>query len=655
MHEQGTGVRGEEAGDGEGDERRASRVHPVRLGGALVLAHGDDDAARAAAAETADDGEGQGQPGQGDEVEADLAADGNRPEQRLALDARPRQPAEVAAIEEVGRGRQGQGQRGDRQQQAAGAQGGQADSGTRHRPGGRGDEHRQGEIPPLAGRQRAGNGGADADERQLAEADVAGPSGEHHEREGDDAEHDDRRGEVHAALGRDEREHECRGGNDECQRAPRPKHLGQAGQGARDRPHRTRRHPAGVLDQLPDRGPAPAEQEEGGDDDGEQYGVDVRRLTGVEDDGLLEHSEGDRAGRHHREVVHTPEHGRPQRPQQDPRSEDGADLEAHHAGPQEDGQRREHGGDRPHRGVHASHGNAERRRPVRIVGGGAQRHAEARPAQEGGEGDEHDRNGDHGDDVVAVEADVGDRERRVYRRGVRLHAPLEVERVRQQEAGAGQQLGHADRRHRQHEARRAGETPDDEELEHGPQHEGGAQAGRHPDEPVDAGAHDEQDGQRGRHRAQVALGEVHDAVRLVDEDEPEGDERGQPADHGAVDDDAERHRPQHLLGGDQHGHRRERDGAPAGAGGGRGGGYGLQFCGSPARGRDHPPPARRFGRFGEEWADAAANSEGDAVPPPHGGGVSRRGRPPADRRLRLGPGRGPLRGAAARVGNGGDL
>ena len=62
---------------------------------------------------------------------------------------------------------------------------------------------------------------------------------------------------------------------------------------------------------------------------------------------------------------------------------------------------------------------------------------------------------------------------------------------------------------------------------------------------------EQQDREDGRHRAEVALREVHDAVRAVDEREADGEQRGERSDQRALHDDAERRIPEHVRDVDQ--------------------------------------------------------------------------------------------------------
>ena len=71
--------------------------------------------------------------------------------------------------------------------------------------------------------------------------------------------------------------------------------------------------------------------------------------------------------------------------------------------------------------------------------------------------------------------------------------------------------------------------------------------GHERDDPARAAGHDEQHRERRRRRAEVALGEVEDAVRPVHEGEPEREEGAQAAEDRALHHDPRRRPPQQLY------------------------------------------------------------------------------------------------------------
>ena len=100
------------------------------------------------------------------------------------------------------------------------------------------------------------DGGADADERHLPEAHLAAQAGQHDERQPDDREHDDPRGEVRAALREEERHCEQHGGADQRGAPPHDAHLGEPDELARDRAHLAHRLPGRRLGRRGRRGRA---------------------------------------------------------------------------------------------------------------------------------------------------------------------------------------------------------------------------------------------------------------------------------------------------------------------------------------------------------------------------------------------------------------
>ncbi len=114
----------------------------------------------------------------------------------------------------------------------------------------------------------------------------------------------------------------------------------------------------------------------------------------------------------------------------------------------------------------------------------------------------------------------------------------------------GQELRDADGRDGQHETRRAAEPVDerplDDEAEEDRADEAEEEGDRigEPGHPVRCAARrvpgEQQDREDRRHRAEVALREVDDAVRAVDQREADGEQRGERSDQRALHDDAER-------------------------------------------------------------------------------------------------------------------
>ena len=140
-----------------------------------------------------------------------------------------------------------------------------------------------------------------------------------------------------------------------------------------------------------------------------------------------------------REPLHARHDGGGQRPHQDGRAEQPPDRKTDDAGTKEDGERGEHGRDDPHDRLDALDRDAEQERPVGVLGARTDGDADVRVAEERHERDDHDRDGDHRDDVVAAEDRLADRETEVERRREALRRRLDVEGPRQQDAADGEQ------------------------------------------------------------------------------------------------------------------------------------------------------------------------------------------------------------------------
>jgi hypothetical protein len=124
----------------------------------------------------------------------------------------------------------------------------------------------------------------------------------------------------------------------------------------------------------------------------------------------------------------------------------------------------------------------------------------------------------------------------------RLRRLIEVEELGEAELHEREQLRDADRRDREDQARGVLEPPDDPDLddEAGADRRNETDGHRHPE--VELPADDERRREDAGHGAHVALREVHDAVRAVDEHEAHRDERGQRAGDDAEEQDRRRRR-----------------------------------------------------------------------------------------------------------------
>ena len=89
-----------------------------------------------------------------------------------------------------------------------------------------------------------------------------------------------------------------------------------------------------------------------------------------------------------------------------------------------------------------------------------------------------------------------------------------------------EELRDSDRRHRELEARRLREAPDEHDLDQRTQPDGGGQPDRRREPEVQPLA-DEQRREDGHRATDVELGEVDDPVGAVDEHQPDGDQARQ--------------------------------------------------------------------------------------------------------------------------------
>ncbi len=221
----------------------------------------------------------------------------------------------------------------------------------------------------------------------------------------------------------------------------------------------------------------PAVEQQPDDDDHEQHREHVEISSGIEDDRLFDDSETDGSRRDAREVLHTPEDHGGERADEHGHAQRAPDREIGDTGPQEHGDESKHGGDHPHRRLHASDGDAEGGCPVGPLGRGADRDADTRVAHEQRERDQDDRHDDEDHQVVVVEEHPADAhldvERWVERGPVEV---LEPEPGRHEQRDRRQQLGDADRGNRKDEPRRAREAVDQRPFDDEPEEDRADQA-----------------------------------------------------------------------------------------------------------------------------------------------------------------------------------
>ena len=271
----------------------------------------------------------------------------------------------------------------------------------------------------------------------------------------------------------------------------------------------------------------------------------VLGLVPVPHHGLLHDAEPDRGERDRRQVLHAADHRGRERGEEQRRSEHGTDREADDPRPEEHGEEAEHRGDHPHRGVDVAHRDADQGGALGVVGAGAHRGTEP-AAEEQREAHERERHEHHCEHVVAAEADRVDREVPVDRRRVALGWDATANQRGRSRPSPASTCARPIVATVEHQARRAGEPTDDEDLHHRAERHRRGEAGDEGDQPTRAAADHEQDRERRRCRAQVALREVEDAVGPVHQGETQREQCAQSAEQRALHDDARRWGPQHL-------------------------------------------------------------------------------------------------------------
>jgi hypothetical protein len=335
----------------------------------------------------------------------------------------------------------------------------------------------------------------------------------------------------------------------------RPAHLGQPGQ--------LRGHGSDLVDRLPRRlvvevgAPvAPAAQQQGDEHHCGEHAVEGRHRHAEQRDGAalvpvdaeLEHPEGHGGEADDRQVHQAAEQQGGERAQQDAQAEHRADREPEDASPHEGGGEGEQRRDRPHQRLQPLHRDTEQRRPVGAVGRGADGDAQRGALEEHHQAEHQQRRGDHGDDAVGAEDGAAELEADVEGVGDagRDVGPLDAEPAGHEHGDAGEELGEADRGHREHQPWGGEEAPDDRQLDDPAEGERGGRTGRHGRGvgPPPLGEQDEDEHRRGG--TEVALGEVDDAVRPVDQRHAEGDQGGD-----ATDDDAAHPDPEGQRVGEQ--------------------------------------------------------------------------------------------------------
>ena len=284
--------------------------------------------------------------------------------------------------------------------------------------------------------------------------------------------------------------------------------------------------------------------------DDEQHRLHVVGLVPAPDHRLLDDAERDRGERDRGQPLHAADDRRRQRRQQQRRPEHGAERESDDPGAEEDREERQQRRQHPHDRVHAPYGDAHQRGAVGVVGAGSHRDAET-GTEEQPEPDERERDHHERDDVVAAEGQRVDGERQVERRGEALRGQADAEPSGKEQPQPGEQLGEADGGDGEDQPGRPEEPADHEQLDRGAQDDRRRDPHHEGDHPAGAAGHHEQHRERRGGRAEVALGEVEDAVRPVHEGEPEREEGAQTAEDRPLHHDPRRRPPEQLYGDEE--------------------------------------------------------------------------------------------------------
>ncbi len=597
-----------DAGDGarqhEAGQLGAHRRHRHGGGRLLVVPGRQQDPSRSGSAQALDEEDGQDEEAEAEEVEGLVgrqveALPQHRPQEGLRDDVRV-----VGGVEEEGVHGHPQGQGHRRQIGPADAQGGDSDDHCQHctGPAGGGQAEEQVRVRLLyeVARQHA----ADAREGELAQAHVAGPPGQHHEREGDDPV--DEGGGVLERRPRagHQGDHDDHHGHHHEQADPPGHDLGQLaerfGDGLEDAGGRE-----GLLGVV---GPAPlALQEEQAQEDRHQVDdvADGAAVAGhVELEQAARDAEGHPRPEGQGQALHAGDDGRGQCGEDEGRACSRRDGDAGGRGTQDARQAGQDAGDHPHQGRQAADRDPEQPGAVGVVGDRAHRDAGVGPQQEPAQGDEYDGHHNGDEEVVPVEEHREDQHvLRAQWRVDAAHDGRSTQPARHQQLDAPEELGQPDRDHHDDQAWRGEEPPADDAVHD--ETEGGSHHERDPDahEPVDVVGQVELDGDRGRQRTHGAVREVDHPRRPVGEDETEGEQAVHGTELGSVEDLAARRcvGPQRRDGDEEDEDRGDRqDGAaqprrragPGVADGGR-------------EGETHGRPTRHSARSGSSTAAAA--------------------------------------------------
>jgi hypothetical protein len=185
---QASGHAGQCTADGEGGQPGAGQGHAAGLGGPFVVPHRQQGPARTAAPQVHHHGYRRREHRDAEQKEVPLVVEVEPAEEDRPPDFGRDPRLHVGRIEEEARHRHGQGQGGHRQEQAPDPQGGQTEGHGGDQPGGAGAEEGQEQVGVRLEEIASGHR-ADADDGELAEADLARPAGQHDQRQGDEGVH----------------------------------------------------------------------------------------------------------------------------------------------------------------------------------------------------------------------------------------------------------------------------------------------------------------------------------------------------------------------------------------------------------------------------------------------------------------------------------
>ncbi len=388
----------------------------------------------------------------------------------------------------------------------------QADNDGQDCPGHSGGGQTDEEVDVVFGDQVPGHHATDAGEGELAQADVARPAGEHDQRQGDDPV--DQSGGVleDGARSGHQRDGDEYAADDEAHGGPSGDDFGQLAQG--------------LGDGLEDAGGAEGGlgiagsaglllEEQQAEDDGHQVdhvGHGRAVLGQVELEQTADDTERRPGSEGQGQILHAGDDGGGQGRQNEFRSGGGGHRDALRRRGQDAGQGGQQSGDDPDQGGQPLDRDAEKTGPIGVVGHRAHGRAGIGLEQEPAQGDQHHRDGNGDQEVVAVEEHREDEGVvRRQRRGDAADVGRTVEPLGHEELDATEELGQTDGDHHHDQAGGVEEAPPDDDVDQQSKDDADHQRHRDADEPVDvlAQVHFNADG--GRQGAHGPVREVDDS------------------------------------------------------------------------------------------------------------------------------------------------